>query len=960
MTERPPMQEKKNYKSTLNLPQTDFAMEAKLVKNEPERLRSWDEMRLYEKLQTDRIRRGKGQWLLHDGPPFANGDIHIGHVINHVLKDVILRFRTLQGYAAPYIPGWDCHGLPIEHKIQQQLGPKLRSMSPPEVRKLCHDYAQKFIDVQREQIKRLGMLGDWSKPYVTMYPPYEASQLEVFAKFVEAGLVFKKLRPVPWSTSNGTALAEHELEYKDVEDPSIFIEFPSTDSVTLMKLFGVDEPIDGNFLVWTTTPWTLPANLAIAVNPEHAYVAVKYLRDDMPRVGIVVRELLERVFKDRRGVEHFEIIGHELSGAEIVSAGVKYRHPFIDRTGSILPAMYVTTADGTGLVHTAPGHGVEDYATGQTHGLPPYTPVLGNGRYDETAPDWLVGKTVWEANPLIIERLKSDDHLFDVQKIRHSYPHDWRSKQPVIQRAAEQWFIAVDKPFVAVDEPENTSPKSLRDRALIAIGHEVKFVPEWGGRRMAGMVEGRPDWSISRQRFWGLPIPVFYNPAGEPLLTPESVRAVAAHIHSHGSDVWYTLSPAELLGAAFVYPPGFEPDSLRKENDTFDVGFDSGSSWHFAMYGKENLKFPADLYVEGSDQHRLWFQLSLLSSLGVSGQPPYKQVLTHGFVVKPDGTKVSKSDKEYVTATKEVDTHGADLLRLWCCSVNYDNDIPASPNAIKDFGDKYRKIRNTLRYLLSNLYDFNGRTQSVDVPADSLDGWALAQLDELIRDVTVAYDTYQFHNAFRLLHDFCSVQLSSMYGNSMKDRLYCEAPDAPLRRRSQTAMYRIVNALTKLLSPMLVFTADEAWCTIPHRAGEEAELPSVHMTLLPTPANAPTSATWPVLLKLRESALSKLDELKKSVGLNKSLDAEVVFHVDAATRKLLEPFGVDLEDMVSAGYHSFVESAGEPSVELIDRRNEYSACARSWKRRPDVGSDPEYPDLCKRDAAAVRVTRAQL
>ncbi len=954
-------EEKKNYKTTLNLPQTTFAMEAKLVQNEPGRLAMWGQIHLYEKIMVARSHSPKGKWVLHDGPPFANGDIHIGHVINHVLKDVVIRFRTMQGYCSPYVPGWDCHGLPIEHKIQQELGPKIRQMAPEQVRKLCHDYAQKYIDIQRTQLKRLGVLGDWHDPYVTMSPHYEASQLEVFAKFVESGLVFKKLRPVPWSVSNQTALAEHELEYQEVEDPSIYVEFAATEPQRVRELFSVSEDLPLSFIIWTTTPWTLPANLAIAVHPEHEYVIVRYSRGGRERLGVVLPELLERVFKDRKGVENHQVVGKVASGAQLVEAGLQYSHPFIQRTGKLLPAMYVTTTDGTGLVHTAPGHGVEDYATGQANNLPAYCPVQGNGRFDDTAPEWLRGKTVWEANPLVIQKLRDADVLFDQHTIRHSYPHDWRSKTPVIQRAAEQWFIAVDKPYVASGE-KGASPRTLRQRAMDAISGPVEFIPEWGSRRMRGMLESRPDWSISRQRFWGLPIPVFYNSKGEALLTPQSVRAVAKRFLEHGSDAWYSLSPAELLGSDFRYPPGFDPSDLRKEQDTFDVGFDSGTSWHAVLYGNSKLDFPCEMYLEGADQHRLWFQLSLLASLGATGKPPFKQVVTHGFVVKPDGTKVSKSDKEYVTATKEIEMHGADLLRLWCCSVDYENDIPTSPRVIKEFGDKYRKIRNTLRYLLSNLYDFEAKHHSTAVPPNSLDGWALAELDQLVRDTTAAYDAYQFHRAFRLLHDFCAVQISAVYGNAMKDRLYCESPDSPLRRRCQTVMHQMACTLIPLLAPMLVFTADEAWEHLPNKSGDQSSIASVHLMHLPEASNSSPSpeqkAEWAMLMELRNQALAQLDALKKSVGLNKALDAEVIYQVsDPNARRKLEAYAQDLEDMAGAGFHSFADApvnVGGVTVQVVDRRQTYKACARSWKRRPDVGQDAEYPDLCARDAAAVR------
>ena len=932
---------KPNYKDTLNLPKTDFPMKASLVQNEPARLAKWRAGNLYARV-LDR-HAADPTFILHDGPPFANGDIHMGHVINKVLKDVILRFKAMQGHRTPYVPGWDCHGLPIEHKIQQDLGPKLREMSVVDVRGKCHAYAEKFVGVQSEQFQRLGILGDWANPYKTMAPKYEAASLEVFARFVEHGLVYKQLKPVHWSIANQTALAEAELEYKDVDDTSVFVEFPAANPGLVKGRFGLAVDSTVSFMIWTTTPWTLPANLAVAINPGVDYAFVQYERAGQTRVSVVATDLLEKVFNGR--VENRDVLA-TVKGSELVD--LEYRHPFINRVGKLLPAEYVTTTDGTGLVHTAPGHGDEDYGLGRQFGLEIYCPVQANGRFDSTVPPFLAGLTVWESNPVVVEKLNEVDVLFAEQKIHHSYPHDWRSKTKTIFRATEQWFISLDKPF-AVEGDE----KTLRQRAMAAIDRTA-FVPAWGKARLVGMVDSRPDWCVSRQRAWGLPIPVFYNPAGEPLLTPASVRAVAATFAERGSDAWFTLEPKELLGMGFDFPAGFSPDSLRKEADIFDVWFESGSSWNAVLNARADLPdAPADLYLEGSDQHRGWFQLSLLSSLGATGKPPFKELLTHGFIVKPDGTKVSKSDKEYVTATQEIDRHGADLLRLWCASVDYQGDVPVSPKALQEFGDKYRKIRNTLRFLISNLYDFDPTTDSQDIQPDSLDGWMASALDDLIKNVTRELDAYATHRAFRLLHDFCAVEVSSVYGNAMKDRLYCDSADSPRRRTSQTVMHRAAVALTKLLAPMLVFTADEAWEHLSHKPAGEEDLQSVHEASLPTPFGAAKSDAWPQVMELRDSALLQLDRLKKEVGLNKSTDSEIVYHVDAKTRAILEPFGEDLADLAAAGGYSFVEKGGPPTVEVIDRRGDYEACARSWKRRPDVGADPEHPDLSARDAAAV-------
>jgi isoleucyl-tRNA synthetase len=938
-------QEKNSYKGTLNLPQTSFPMEAKLTTNEPVRLAAWTEGRLYEKIIIHRSKSPK--WVLHDGPPFANGDIHIGHLINKTLKDVIIRFRTMQGYQSPYVPGWDCHGLPIEHKIQQELGPKIRQMDVVEVRKLCYAYADKYVKIQSEQFQRLGILGEWNNPYLTMQSEYEGQTLEVFARFVEEGLVYKQLKPVPWSIENQTALADAELEYSDVKDKSVYVLFEVAGEVPAGLQRHGDMPF--YLMIWTTTPWTLPANLAVAVNPQSEYGLYTMNVGGREVSAIIAKERAQDVLGLGGGssdASNTYVAGNEL-------AGLTYKHPFVERVGKVVIADYVTLEDGTGLVHTAPGHGEDDYETGVREKLEVYSPVLANGRFDETAPEWLRGKSVWEANPLITEHLKKSGLLYFEKEITHSYPHDWRSKKPIIFRATEQWFISVEKPFVAKEEGD--APRSLRQRALDAALNKIEFVPKWGEARLVGMLESRPDWCVSRQRAWGLPIPVFYNENGEALLTPESVRAVAKVFGERGSDAWFTLPAGELLGRDFKYPAGFSAENLRKEKDIFDVWFESGSSWQAVLRNRSYLHFPADLYLEGSDQHRGWFQLSLLPSLGATGRAPFRQVLTHGFVVKPDGTKVSKSDKSYVTATAEVNRHGADVLRLWCCSVDYQNDIPASPDAIKEFSDKYRKIRNTLRYLLSNLYDFDPATDEQAIPAASLDGWACAELDHLIEQTTRAYDQYELHRAFRLLHDFCAVQISAVYGNAMKDRLYCELPTAGLRRRCQTVMYRMVSAITRLLAPILVFTADEAWEKIPHRSGADARVPSVHMTDLPVRSGPEPSADqqeeWKQLMVMRDTALAALDVCKKQQGLNKASDAELVY--DFGVRDRYEKYGVDLEDLVGAGFHRFEDLGGQP-VSARDAREKYKTCARSWKRRPDVGADAEYPDLSARDAAVVR------
>ena len=941
------MSEKKSYKDTLNLPQTPFPMEAKLTANEPARLKMWQDMKLYGQLME--ARRNDPLWTLHDGPPFANGDIHMGHVTNKTLKDVILRYKSLAGFRTPYVPGWDCHGLPIEHKIQQDLGKQFREMTPVQVRQKCAEYAEKYVGIQAEQFQRLGVLGDWASPYLTMRPAYEAATLEVFAQVVERGLVYKQLKTVPWSIANQTALADAELEYQDVADQSVYVEFPATNPGAFKAALGLQVNARASLLIWTTTPWTLPANLAIAVNPDVEYAVASFTSNGQPHVTVLAGPLAARVFEKAR--TPYNVI-KTVRGEQLL--GLEYTHPFVDRIGRVVAADYVTTTDGTGLVHTAPGHGEDDYNTGIKYGLPVYCPVLANGRYDDTVPEWLRGLTVWEANGKVVDKLKESGSLLAEETITHSYPHDWRSKTKIIFRATEQWFVGIDR------EPTGGGP-TVRQAALDAIESAVEFVPKWGQARIRGMLTSRPDWCISRQRSWGLPIPVFYNAAGEALLTPDSVRAVARAFAKHGSDAWFTLTPADLLDGCDT-AAAFPKDSLRKEQDIFDVWFESGSSWNSVLKARsDELSFPADLYLEGSDQHRGWFQLSMLPCLASGNGVPFKQVLTHGFIVGPDGKKVSKSDKNYVTAMAEINRHGADLLRLFVCQLDYEGDMAASPKLIQDFGDKYRKVRNTLRYLLSNLYDFDG--ESREVTTQSLDGWVLYQLDELIAGVSAAYDAFELHKAFRQIHDFCSVTVSAVYGNAMKDRLYCDAPDSPLRRRAQYVMHRIVVALVKLISPMLVFTADEAWNFVSFKPLDERGLPSVHLTRLPALSGVDVSpdelGDWGVLLKLREDVLLKLDASVKErkerdavagvKGSYKALDYEVVFPQSLHSR--LAAYGVDLEDMVGCGVHSFGDVDG---VAVIDRRETYPACARSWKRRPDVGMDTDHPDLCARDAAALR------
>ncbi|MBD3160594.1 MAG: isoleucine--tRNA ligase [Candidatus Eisenbacteria bacterium] len=988
------MADKKNvYKDTLNLPRTAFDMRAGLLKKEPAIQEKWRNDGLYHRIR--QARKGAPRFLLHDGPPYANGNIHMGTGLNKVLKDIVVRVKTMTGHDSRYLPGWDCHGLPIEQRVLDELGRAAAGMEPMEIRKRCHDYAARFAKLQSEQFQRLGVLGEFEEPYITMDPAYEADTIEVFARLIERNVVYRQLKPVHWSIENKTALADAELEYHDRDDLSIYVALPIDG-----KADGIPHrPGDSiRLMVWTTTPWTLPANEAVAVHPKFAYAAVHAETKDGPMTFLVAEDLLATVAGVLGGgsdpwLSAHEVVGR-ITGAELLEIAPTYAHPIHPgKSCPVVPALYVTLDQGTGLVHTAPGHGAEDYATGRSVGLPINCPVREDGTFDETVPEWLRGVLVWDANTKILERLGQDRLLAHTEKIRHSYPHDWRSKGPTIFRATKQWFISVDRDLA-------DGGASLRARALDVCGRDkpdggVEFIPGWGRSRILGMLESRPDWCISRQRAWGLPIPVFYNEDGDPLLTQRSVRAVAAAFRQHGSNSWFTLSPDQLLPG---YAPEEDPDleapdrfpigDLTPGRDIFDVWFESGSSWYSAAIGRGLTdRIPVDLYLEGSDQHRGWFQLSLLPALGTQGVPPYETVLTHGFVVTEDGHKMSKSLGNAIDIIEQLQKRGADILRLWSASQNYHDDIRCSESLIAQSEDAYRKIRNTLRFLMGSCNDFDPARHAVPSRERSLDHWMRMELHRMIRDVRRAYDGYEFHKAARLIYEFCTVEASSIYLAAVKDRLYCEAPDAPRRRASQTVIHETLVALVKLLAPIIPHTCDEAWGHIPALSPDEPD--NVHLALLPDPDDAlvaeatdpgpsyvgiaafskrkgdPGAAwIWRELFALRTSGLLKLEGIRNS-GVKDPLDTEAVFHVASrykSVETLLEEHITDLEDLLGVGYARVdrvdkLDYDAAVLVRVVDTREMYPRCARSWKRRPDVGSDPDFPDLSARDAAAVRTIR---
>jgi len=949
-------EQKHNYRDTLNLPETSFSMKANLVQREPQMRKHWAQERIYEKIRE--ARQGAPLYILHDGPPYANGDIHMGHVINKVLKDFVVKYKTMAGFDAPYIPGWDCHGLPIESKVVTDLGEKAKEMPKEQIRRECMKYAGKYVKIQSRQFQDLGVFGDFDDPYLTFKPAYEAGILEVFAELVGKGLVYKQLKPIHWCVGCETALAEAELEYKDVASPSIYVNFPATDE-SIRRLIEMGLATDEqarhatvSFMIWTTTPWTLAANLAIAVHPHLDYTTISYEKNGRRYVSVVAVERIRAVAHAGRLKEgEYQVAPKTVRGSELDD--LRYRHPFVENNPTdqdaymVILADYVTIEDGTGLVHTAPGHGLEDYLSGQMYGLAVYSPVRDDGTYDDTVPAWLRGRSVLDVEKDVNGWLQEHGWLFAQGEIQHSYPHCWRSRDPVIFRATEQWFVGVDK------ELPDTG-KTLRQMAMESV-ERTQWIPSWGQKRIAGMLESRPDWCISRQRSWGLPIPVFVPPDGQTLLTKESVLAVAKHVAQHGSDSWFTHSPRQILGDYFPLPQGINFDDLQKEENIFDVWFESGCSWYSVCAKREHWPVPVDLYLEGSDQHRGWFQLSLLPALGAIGSAPFKSVLTHGFTVDERGMKQSKSSGNYVTAQDEVAKYGADILRLWVASVNYQEDVRCTDELIGRSQDAYRKIRNTLRYLLSNIKDFDPKKDAVPYERmHEIDQWAMQELQKLIAEVTEAYEGFVFHRVFSLLYNFCSVQMSSTYMDVLKDRMYCDAADSPSRRSGQTAMYHVLGALVRLFAPVLVHTMEEAWGALTHKPEDCA---SVHLAHLPKVDPAIDYANpvpkWAHLMGLRDEALRVLEGLRRDKVTASNQEASLTMHCTPEDAAALKEFGLDrFAALCIVSEVKLEEVAGQTTVTA--QKSPYPKCQRCWNYWPSVGQDAQYPDICERCVSVVR------
>lgn len=930
-----------DYKDTLNLPQTPFSMKADLPTREPQIAQTWAKNNVYQKTAD---RPGAERFVLHDGPPYSNGDIHMGHALNKTLKDIIVKFKAMQGFAAPYVPGWDNHGLPIETGVVKMF--RKEGVVPDKVtlRRRCREYAREYVEKQKAQFQRLGVRGDWDHPYLTMAPEFEASIVGVFGELVERGFVYRGLKPVYWCTTDETALADAEIEYVEGKrDPSIYVRFALKSDPH--NVFAGADAAACYTIIWTTTPWTIPANVAVAVSPTAEYVVARTAAGDQ----YVLAEALLQSAMDAAGVADFEIV-RRLPGRDL--SGLVFRHPLFDRDSVLVHAPYVTMEDGTGVVHTAPGHGKEDFQTGQTYNLPTLQPVLSDGTFDETAGEF-AGLNLKDGGERVIERLAEVGALLARQEIVHSYPHCWRCHNPVIFRATEQWFLAIDH-------------DGHRQKALDAIENVQWFPPE-SQNRIAAMVGGRPDWCLSRQRAWGVGIPVFYCGAcSEAIATPESVSAVEEMTRRESSDAWFEKEAPQILPAGFACPHCGSTDlaAFRKETDVLDVWFDSGSTCRAVLETRPELGYPADVYLEGSDQHRGWFNASLMVGVATRGEAPYKQVVTNGWTLDEKGKAMHKSAGNAVSPLVVIDKFGADVLRLWVGSTNYFEDVRLGTKILDQVVESYRRIRNTLRYLLGALHDFTPGTHSV-APADltDLDRWALHRLQTLVEDVTRGYETYEFVRATRAIVDFCTIEMSAFYLDVLKDRLYASAPDAPIRRSAQTALHEIASVLCRLLSPILSHTAEEAWQLLP---GATAVAPSVELAVFPEPdslyQDAALGERWRTFFALRDEVNRALESGRHGGTIKKPLEARITLASDAHAEAtagfsdddLAQLFLVSQVVRTPAGALRRAQPVGGGAAITVAPADG-NKCVRCWLIKRDLGTDPAHPDICARCAHAVHL-----
>ncbi|MGE6631321.1 isoleucine--tRNA ligase [Bacillus sp. NPDC077027] len=914
-----------NYKDTLLMPKTEFPMRGNLPNKEPEIQKAWAEQDIYRMVQ-ERT-KGRKTFILHDGPPYANGDIHMGHALNKILKDFIVRFKSMNGYHSPYVPGWDTHGLPIETALTKNKKVNRKEMSTAEFRKLCEEYAWKQIEGQRNQFKRLGVRADWDNPYVTLKPEYEAQQILVFGEMAKRGYIYKGLKPVNWSPSSESALAEAEIEYKDKRSPSIYVSFKIKDGKGVLE--------NGEqILIWTTTPWTIPANLGIAVHPNLEYSVLATGEERY----VVASELAEQVAKTL-GIESYEVV-QTVKGQDLEH--IVAEHPIYGRDSLVMLGDHVTTDAGTGCVHTAPGHGEDDFIISQKYGLDVLCPVDEKGVMTEEAPGF-EGLFYDEANKAITEKLEEKGALKKLEFITHSYPHDWRTKKPTIYRATAQWFASI---------------KDFRE-ALLENIKETKWVPAWGETRLFNMVRDRGDWCISRQRVWGVPIPVFYAENGEPIITDETIQHVSQLFREHGSNIWFEKEAKELLPEGFTHP-GSPNGEFTQEQDIMDVWFDSGSSHQAVLEERDDLVRPADLYLEGSDQYRGWFNSSLSTSVAITGKAPYKGVLSHGMTLDKEGRKMSKSLGNTIEPAKVAKQLGAEILRLWVSSVNYQADHPVSDDILKQVAEVYRKIRNTFRFLHGNLFDFDPKTNAVPVhELREVDQYILVKLNKLIDKVKKAYGDYEFAVVYHAIHNFCTIELSSFYLDFAKDVVYIEHADHPDRRKMQTVFYETLMALVKLTAPILPHTADEIWSHLTF-----VDEPSVQLTDMPNGLEVPNAEMaeekFDRFMEVRDDVLKALENARNEKVIGRSLEANVTLYATEEVKALLSSIKEDVKllfiisELNVLDANSATEDASEyPSGQIVVKKAEGELCERSRRISKDVGANPKYPTLSLKNAEIV-------
>ena len=927
-----------DYKDTLNLPKTDFPMKADLPKREPSFLNEWRESDIYRLIREHS--KGRPKYVLHDGPPYANGNIHIGHALNKTLKDIIIKYRSMRGYDCAYVPGWDCHGLPVEHQLLKELKISKHQIAQLDFRKKAHDYANRYVDIQKEEFKRLGVFGDWEHPYLTLDKGYEKAIITTFKTLVEKGYVWRGLKPVNWCFKCETALAEAEVEYQDHTSPSIFVKF------------SIDDPsFDENsyLLIWTTTPWTLIANVAVAVHPDLTYV---YVRTDFGNLIIAKDLYIDVLVKAYDAQMRQNVILKELSGKEL--EGVSYRHPFQLRSGRVVLADYVSREDGTGLVHTAPGHGAEDYLTGKKYGLEIIMPVDNKGNFDSTAGEFS-GMNVYDANKPILEKLQAQGALLFSGTIQHSYPHCWRCKKPVIFRATKQWFLKIDH-------------EGLRARLLAAIDKDVRWVPEAGKERISSMVETRPDWCLSRQRYWGVPIPALAcGNCKEEFLDPAVIEKFAEFSATEGSDCWFARETKDFL------PPGLKcphcsASEFSKGTDILDVWFDSGVSSQAVLKTRPGLEFPAALYLEGSDQHRGWFQSSLIPAVCIDGVPPFKVVLTHGFVVDGAGRKMSKSLGNVISPQEIIKDYGADILRLWVAASGYNEDIRISKEILTRLSEAYRKIRNTIRFILSNLYDFDPDTDKAGFgDFAAVDKWILYTLhDKLIPAVDKAYENFEFNKAYKAIYDFCNENMSMYYLDMVKGRLYTLAAKSAERRAAQTAMYEALEVLVKLISPILAFTAEEVWQNMPRGASDKL-ISSVHLAPWPTLGRdsivccpySPDEVSFMEqfelsIIQLIPDVAKALEEMRGRGEIGSSFDAAIKLLTNDPERyRFLASLKADLCEIFKVSQVEVLQEAQTAEVAVIASKAQGQKCRRCWNYSHSVGRDLGHPEICEKCSSAI-------